>query len=179
MREALFSSLEHRLGGLADLRVLDLFAGSGALGLEALSRGAATVVLIERDRRSADAIRHNVEAVALPGAQVLVGDVLTLTAVPSARGAFDLVLMDPPYSLSDADVEAVLRALARHGWLVPGATVVVERAAGSAFAWPEGFGDPQDRDYGGTVLRQALWYGPERAEGGVSGFLRPDDERSP
>lgn len=96
VRESVFAALESAYGSLAGLRVLDLYAGSGAFGLEALSRGAAALTLIERDRRAAAVLRRNVEAVGLPGAAVIVRDV---TAVLRTRPAqpYDLVLADPPY----------------------------------------------------------------------------------
>src|SRR3954467_3661847 len=114
-REALFNSL----GSLLDVdgaRVLDLYAGSGALGLEALSRGAAEVVLVESGPRVLPVLRANVAAVDLPGARVVAGSVPTGVAGP-APAAFDLVLADPPYAVPAEEVLGVLRALAGRGWL--------------------------------------------------------------
>jgi 16S rRNA (guanine966-N2)-methyltransferase len=163
VREALFSAIESRVGPLGGLRVLDLYAGSGAVGLEALSRGASHVLLVERDRRALEVVRANVVAVGMPNAVVLGGDVSSLTSFPppsSAVAPYDVVFLDPPYELADDVVEPVLEGLARHGWLGAGALVVVERARrGSGLTWPEGYEPGRDRDYGDTRVRTALWYG--------------------
>lgn len=163
VREALFSAIESRLGALGGLRVVDLYAGSGAVGLEALSRGASHVLLVERDRRALDVVRSNVAAVGLPNAVVLGGDVGSLTGFappPTAVPPYDVAFLDPPYDLADDVVERVLTGLADHGWLADGSLVVVERARrGSGFAWPAGYTPLRDRDYGDTRVRTALWYG--------------------
>ncbi len=165
VREALFSSIESRLGALGGLRVLDLYAGSGAVGLEALSRGAAHVLLVEKDRAALEVVRANIAAVRLDGAVVVSGDVTSLTshAPPTQAAApYDVVVADPPYSLDDVVVEGVLQGLATHGWLDEGSLVVVERARprrGITFAWPDGYDPLRDRAYGDTVVRSALWYG--------------------
>lgn len=163
VREALFSAIESRLGALAGLRVLDLYAGSGAVGLEALSRGAGHVLLVERDRKALDVVRANVAVVRLPGAVVVGADVTTLTRAappPSAVAPYDVVFADPPYDTPGEAVEAVLAGLAEHGWLGDGALVVVERARrGGELTWPGGFQPLTDRSYGDTVVRTALWYG--------------------
>ncbi len=154
VREAMFSSLESELGGLDGIRVLDLFAGSGALGLEALSRGAEHADLVESDRRAADVIRANVRALGAPGAEVhrtsaeaFVGD---LPAEP-----YDLVLLDPPYPLGTDEVGVLLTVLVRTGGLVPGGVVVVERSTRTPFTWPEPLTALRDKAYGET----RLWYG--------------------
>jgi len=165
VREALFSSIESRLGALGGLRVLDLYAGSGAVGLEALSRGAAHVLLAEKDRAALEVVRANIAAVRMPGAEVVAGDVTSLTSLSppaSAQAPYDVVFADPPYDVDDAVVERVLLGLATHGWLDDGSLVVVERARprrGITFAWPEGYDPLRDRAYGDTVVRSALWYG--------------------
>jgi 16S rRNA (guanine966-N2)-methyltransferase len=155
----MFASLDHLLGGFRGARVLDLFAGSGALGLEAASRGASVVVLVERDRPSAAVARANAEVVGLPGVRV----------VPAAVGAhlagqpepFDLVLADPPYDMEAPDVEAFLAALTK-GWLAPEAVVMVERATrGGEFTWPPGLVALRQRAYGATTL----WYGQSASDG--------------
>ena len=125
VREALFSALAHD-PGLDGAAVLDLCAGSGALGLEALSRGAAHVLLVESDRRAAAVLRRNVAAVDLPGAQVRAAPAAAVLAGPADR-AFDLLLVDPPYATPDTEVAAWLTAALAHGWLAADATVVVER----------------------------------------------------
>lgn len=160
VREALFSALEHRADGVTGMRVLDLFAGSGALGLEALSRGAETVVLVERDRRACEVLRANVERVGLVGAQVICEDVTRMTRVVSTRGQFDLVFMDPPYEIADERVADVVAHLAEGEWLAEDAMVVVERSARSGpFPWPRGFSSAERRTYGDTAVMHALWYG--------------------
>jgi 16S rRNA (guanine966-N2)-methyltransferase len=117
VREALFSSVESAVGSLAGRRVLDLYAGSGALGLEAVSRGAAHALLVESDARAVRVIRVNVAAVGLPGAEIVQSAVERLVAdVPGEP--YDVVLADPPYALPGDVVTAVLAGLTR-GWLAP------------------------------------------------------------
>ena len=135
VREALFSALAHD-PGLSGAAVLDLCAGSGALGLEALSRGAAHVLFVESDRRAAAVLRRNVAAVDLPGAQVRAAPAAAVLAGPPDR-AYDLLLVDPPYATSDAEVAGWLVAAVANGWLADDATVVVERPTrGGPFPWP-------------------------------------------
>ncbi|MFC6237827.1 16S rRNA (guanine(966)-N(2))-methyltransferase RsmD [Longivirga aurantiaca] len=165
VREALMSALTHELGSLGGAAVADLYAGTGAVGLEALSRGAAHALLVDKERKAVETLRANVEAVGVPGAVVLADDVVRLTgSVPPAlaRAPYDLVFADPPYDVADDVVVQVLTGLASHGWLADGALVVVERARprrGATFAWPDGYEPGKDRTYGETVLRTALWYG--------------------
>jgi 16S rRNA (guanine966-N2)-methyltransferase len=155
-REALFSSLEATVGSLAGARVADLFAGSGAVGLEALSRGAAHCLLVEADPAALRALRRNVETVGLPGAVVTPGRVERVVAVPAPGPPYDVVFLDPPYDLADADVHAVVDALRGNRWLAPGAVVVVERATrGGTWTWPEGVEALRSRRYGEATL----WYG--------------------
>ena len=150
VREALFSALEHD-PGLHGVAVLDLCAGSGALGLEALSRGAVHALLVESDRRAAAVLRRNVDDLGLPGAEVRAAPAATVLGGPAAR-AYDVGIVDPPYDVPDTEVAGWLTAAAEHGWLVDGATVVVERRAGAAFPWPEGLSAVRDRRYGDTTL---------------------------
>ncbi|TCK25488.1 16S rRNA (guanine(966)-N(2))-methyltransferase RsmD [Pseudonocardia endophytica] len=153
VREALFSSLEHD-PGLDGAVVLDVCAGSGALGLEALSRGAADAVFVESDRRASGVLRRNVSGVGL-GGWVIVGAAGAVLARPSER-AFDVLLADPPYSVPDDEVAGWLASAMAGGWLAPGAAVVVERAKSTTpFPWPDGFEPDRDRRYGDTVLRTA------------------------
>jgi len=157
VREAVFSALAARTD-LEGARVLDLYAGSGALGLEALSRGAAEVVLVESDARAAAVARANVAAVGLPGASVRTARVSALLA----RGSdtpFDLVLADPPYAVPDAAVTEVLAALLEPGWLADGALVVLERSSrGPATRWPEGLDPVWERAYGEARCEVATCY---------------------
>ncbi len=155
VREALFSSLESTLGSLAGLRFLDLYAGSGAIGLEARSRGAGVVTLVEHDRRTAGLIRDNIRTLGFDGVEVLTSSVSRVLAHPP-RTPYDIVFLDPPYPVPVGDVEADLTALGDHGWLAVGALVVVERSSrGPGPTWPAGLTDGRERKYGETVL----WYG--------------------
>lgn len=155
VREALFSSIESWCGSLSGLRFLDLYAGSGAVGLEAWSRGAGVVTLVEQDRRASSLIRSNARAIGYPAADVVAATVsTTLRRNPAAP--YDVAFLDPPYPLTSEEVDTDLRSLDRHGWLVPGAMVIVERSIRSdAPAFPDGFTDHRERRYGET----ALWYG--------------------
>jgi 16S rRNA (guanine966-N2)-methyltransferase len=133
VRETLFSMLASRLGSFEDLRVADLFAGSGALGFESLSRGAASATFVERDSKAAAAIRRNAYTLgAAQRAQVIGGSAL---ALPRSE-PFDLVLADPPYAVGSGS--AVVAAVADAGWLAPGALRSVETARGAAVE-PGGF----------------------------------------
>lgn len=151
-REGLFNSLA-TLVDLEGAVVLDLYAGSGALGLEALSRGAAEVVFVESGPRALPVLRANLAAVGLPGGRVVVGSVPTVvTGPPLAR--FDVVLADPPYATPVTEVLGVLRALAEGGWLAPGAVVVVERSSREPpWEWPTPLVALRDRRYGEATLR--------------------------
>ncbi|MBU3749102.1 MAG: 16S rRNA (guanine(966)-N(2))-methyltransferase RsmD [Mycobacterium sp.] len=154
VREALFNMLAARrdFGGL---HVLDLYAGSGALGLEALSRGAATVLLVDCDRRAAAVIARNVAAVGLAGATVRRGDVAAVLAGGAPQPA-DLVLADPPYDMTAGQIDAVLAGLHRHGWVAAGSVVVVERPAPApGLNWPSGWTPWPVRRYGDTRLEVA------------------------
>jgi len=155
-REGLFASVLAIRGELDGARVLDLYAGSGAVGLEALSRGASDVLLVESDPRAARVIRGNIETVRLPGARLLADRVeRVLARGPGAGSPRDLVFADPPYAMPDDEVRRVLVALGA-GWLAPGALVVVERGTrGGPFTWPAGYTAGRSRGYGEATL----WYG--------------------
>jgi 16S rRNA (guanine966-N2)-methyltransferase len=155
-REALFSSIEALTGPLRGARVLDLYAGSGAVGLEALSRGAGHALLVESDPRAAAVVRANARTVGVPGAEVVVGRAERLVAASPPADPYDLVFLDPPYAVTDAEVTGVLTDLRGHGWLAGDALVVVERATrGAPFSWPDGFTAERSRRYGEATL----WYG--------------------
>src|SRR5271169_1730453 len=155
-REGLFATIASMTGPLAGARVLDLYAGSGAVGLEALSRGAGHVLLVEHGARAARVIRQNIEAIGLPGAAVIADRVERVLARGPAEGGYDVVFADPPYALADAAVTRVLALLAEQGWLAPGALVVVERATRSGPpGWPDGFAPDRARRYGEATF----WYG--------------------
>lgn len=158
-------------GGLGGLGVMDLYAGSGALGLEALSRGAGRVLLVESDARAAAVIRANVKAVGLPGASVAADRVERLLARPRGERCYDLVLADPPYAVTDEAVRGVLELLRDGGWLADGALVVVERATRSGpFDWPPGYDQGKSRRYGEATFWYG-WYG-SGAEAGQAGQPR-------
>jgi len=155
VREALFSAIESWCGSLRGLRFLDLYAGSGAVGLEAWSRGAGAVTLVEHDRRTSALVRSNADSLGFADADVRTAGVRAVLATPP-EAPYDLVFSDPPYPLDDAQVVADLEALVGHGWLAPDALVVVERGTrGPALAWPEGLVGDRSRRYGETTL----WYG--------------------
>lgn len=155
-REGLFSTLVSLRRSLYGARVLDLFAGSGAVGLEALSRGAAHALLVESDAGAAKAVRANIADLKLPGAELRIARAERVAAEEAPAEAYDIVFLDPPYQLPDADVAALLTGLAEGRWLAAEALVAVERATrGGAFAWPAGFEEIRSRRYGEATL----WYG--------------------
>jgi 16S rRNA (guanine966-N2)-methyltransferase len=169
-REGLFGTVVSEIGGLEGKRVLDLYAGSGAVGLEALSRGALEVLLVESDARAAAVIRANIAAVGLAGARVRHDKVERMLANPPGSAAlegrpgttgadgparYDLVFADPPYAVTAAAVTRVLTLLAA-GWLADDALVVIERATRSgAVDWPPAFLPGKSRRYGEATF----WYG--------------------
>jgi 16S rRNA (guanine966-N2)-methyltransferase len=156
-REGLFATIVSLTGSLDGARVLDLYAGSGAVGLEALSRGAGHVLLVESGARAARVIRDNIAAIGLPGAELVTDRVeRVLARGPEDRGRYDVVFADPPYALPGDEVSAVLSALVKQGWLAPGALVIVERATRSGpVSWPDGFEPDRARRYGEATF----WYG--------------------
>lgn len=157
VREALFSAVESWAGTWSDLRVLDLYAGSGAVGLEAASRGAAGVLLVEHDRRTAALVGRNARTLGLPGVEVVTASVRTALQRPGGE-PYDLVFSDPPYPLEAEEVDADLAALVEHGWLAEDCLVVVERSRRSPEPrWPDGFVDARRRKYGETTLWSAVW----------------------
>jgi 16S rRNA (guanine966-N2)-methyltransferase len=158
VREALFSSLESLYGGhLRKLRFADLYAGSGAIGLEALSRGAAHALFVESDPKAARIVRANIAALGASGQSELVtAKVTTAVAQPPAGGEFDVVVADPPYAVTEEELAAVLAGLTGQGWLARDATVVIERSRRSPEPpWVPGITGERSRRYGETTL----WYG--------------------
>lgn len=150
VREAVFGRLEH-LDALAGSHVLDLYAGSGALGLEAVSRGAASALLVESDRRAATIIEQNIRQLRLAGARVRGGTVESVVAAPVSPPA-DLVFADPPYAVGDVALAGVLAALVEHGSLALDAVLVIERSSRSAEpVWPAGVELIGPRRYGETT----------------------------
>ena len=158
VREALFSSLDSRID-LEGAAVLDLYAGSGALGLEALSRGAEHVLLVESDAKAAAVIKQNVAAVGLPGAVVRTAPVSVVVGGVAER-EFDIVLADPPYAVTEESVTAALTDLVAHGWVGEGSIVVVERSSRSPeTTWPDGLRAERVKRYGETRIEVATCYG--------------------
>lgn len=153
-RQAVFNILEHApwSAGLHDQRVIDLFSGSGALGLEALSRGAAMCLFVETDEAARGAIRQNVDAMSLFGVtRVHRRDATDLGLKPAGDGEpFDLAFLDPPYGKGMG--EKALAGLAAGGWLKPGAICVFERAAGEADSDLPGFERLDARTYGAAQV---------------------------
>ena len=152
VRESLFAALgDDRLAGAS---VLDLYAGSGALAIEALSRGATGALLVDQERSAGEALEHNLAATGFADrARVQRGDVERVLDQPVPPEApFDLVFLDPPYDMPAATLSAVLDRLHR-GWLHPGATVVVERGStGERPALPTPWAITWERSYGDTLL---------------------------
>jgi 16S rRNA (guanine966-N2)-methyltransferase len=185
-REGLFATVASIVGSLAGTRVLDLYAGSGAVGLEALSRGAEHVLLVEHGARAARVIKANVDAIGLPGATVIadrVERVLARGPAPAGDGPapagdgpapagdglgpapsqaspsgarYDVVFADPPYAMADAEVSRMLSLLTDRPWLAPGALVIVERATRSG---PLRWPDGFVPDRARKYGEATLWYG--------------------
>ncbi len=156
-REGMFATVLAVLGGLDGAAVLDLYAGSGAVGLEALSRGASDVLLVEAESRAARVIRQNIALVGLPGVQLITDKVdRVLARGPGDAPPRDFVFADPPYAVGDDELARMLTALVRHGWLARGALLAVERSTRSGPpAWPVGYETDRSRRYGDATL----WYG--------------------
>ncbi len=151
VREALANALV-AAGGLDGARVLDLYAGSGALGLELLSRGADSLVLVEVERSALASLRANVAALQAPNVQVVAGDVRVFASTPTVR-PFDFVVADPPYDVPTADLTEVFDALYAAGQLNPGADLIVERSRRSGeMAWPDPLVAVRTKKYGDTRL---------------------------
>jgi 16S rRNA (guanine966-N2)-methyltransferase len=154
-REALFNTLRAELD-LEGARVLDLYAGSGAVGLEALSRGAGAAVFVESDRRAAALLQENVKTLGLAGATVHRCSAETFLSAVGAAEPFDLVFADPPYSVPSRTIGCLLTMLAADRWLVAHGVVVIERSWREAEPpWPGEIKAIKQRRYG----EGCLWYG--------------------
>ncbi|SER54308.1 16S rRNA (guanine966-N2)-methyltransferase [Lentzea xinjiangensis] len=159
VREALFSSLESVLD-LDGARVLDLYAGSGALGFEALSRGAAHATFVESDRRAAEVLKSNARDLPFPG--VLVVNRSAEAYAATEGEPFDVVFADPPYAVGDDEIAGVLAGLVGAARLTADAVLIVERASRSAEpVWPEGVEPLRAKRYGDT----AVYWGQVRSDG--------------
>lgn len=167
VREAVFSRLEH-LDVLAGARVLDLYAGSGALGLEAASRGATDVVFVESHRAALDVLRANTEELAGAGLRARLdirGDAVQRVLLAGGSGDVTLALLDPPYDITEDQLGDVLALLVAHEWLAPDAVVVVERSSRSPEPrWPSGLVPIGQRAYGETTV----WFAEPPEPGDVA-----------
>lgn len=155
VREALFSALCSLLGpDLGEASVLDPFAGSGALGLEALSRGASSATFVDNDRRALTALKANVaELGAGARSTILAGEALAVARRQSLPGApFSLLLLDPPYRIDATEVARLLETLSKSGLVAEGALVTWEHAAGESMPWPDGFKQRSRKKYGSTEI---------------------------
>ncbi|GIE84078.1 16S rRNA (guanine(966)-N(2))-methyltransferase RsmD [Actinoplanes regularis] len=156
VREAFFSALDS-MTDLSGARFADLYAGSGAVGLEALSRGADHTLLVESDARAAKVVRDNVVALKVGAAARLVtGKVLQVLATPPGGEPYDVVFADPPYAVGNDEMDTLQRELLTNGWLAPEAVVVFERSTRTEpLSWVDGLVGDRTRRYGETTL----WYG--------------------
>jgi 16S rRNA (guanine966-N2)-methyltransferase len=157
VREALFNILEHGIAdfALSGARVIDLFAGTGALGLEALSRGAAFCLFVEDSAEARALIRANIETLALTGATRIFRRSATDLGPAGSMAPFNLAMLDPPYG--EELGEQALASLASGGWLAPGAVVVLEERAGTDITWPDQFTEIDRRRYGDTAIMIARY----------------------
>src|SRR6476659_7450458 len=165
-REAMFNILAHGIPGfdLAGARVLDLFAGTGALGLEALSRGAAFCLFVEEEAEARALIRRNVEALGLTGVTKIFRRDATDLGPAGRNGGFALMFLDPPYGQGLA--ERALASAAAGGWLAPGAIAVIEERKGTAVSLPAGFVQLDRRAWGDTEVLFARYAGVQARVGG-------------
>ncbi len=170
-REGLFGTLESLHGHLYGSRFLDLYAGTGAVGLEALSRGSATVTLVESGEKALAALRANIDVVALPGTEVVAGAAeVFVEAGPGIRAPYDIVYADPPYALEAPALVAVLEGLLTDGWLAPTAVIAVERSSkGAPPQWPAGLHGLRERRYGEAMIYYATVGATAEATAGTTG----------
>lgn len=163
VREAVFNVLEHGIAGFsfAGTRVLDLFAGTGALGLEAVSRGATFCLFVEEDAAARGLIRRNIETLGLTGKTKVFRRDATNLGPAGNRGGFDLVFLDPPYEQGLA--QRALTSAARGGWLAAGAIAVIEDSRRATMALPQGFEALEQRTWGDTQVLLARFNRVEEA----------------
>lgn len=179
VREALFSALEAQLGSLVGLRFLDLYAGSGAVGLEAVSRGAGVLTSVESDRRTAKLVQDNAGALGFRQVEVVAQPVARVLGI-APRAPYDVVFLDPPYALDNGTVQEALLLLVRHGWLEPGTVLVLERSTRTPEPlWPPGLVCEREKAYGETVLWYVRADPAERTETDDAGRPMQDDPGGP
>ena len=158
VREAIFSTLQSRFDAVTDAIVLDLFAGSGALGIEALSRGAAMVTFIESSRTARDVLSRNIDDLGLRACvQVEAKDAFTTPVTLGSTSRFTLLFLDPPYRIEPVRIRELLEELACRGILEEGAVVVYEHSTAAKIVWPSGFEESGQRVYGDTTISYARW----------------------
>lgn len=169
VRESMFASVESKLSAQgrqwSEMSVCDLWAGSGAVALEAWSRGSVRVLAIDKSKPAVGVIAGNIEGVGAVGVSVLRANVASVVMSPPPVGPFDLVFADPPYEVAESSVAADLASARESGWFAADAWVVVERAVRSGSPFPEFVTEVEQRTYGDT----ALWYGRVPEEQGVAG----------
>ena len=161
VREAIFSSIAHQLDSFDGINVLDVYAGSGALGFESLSRGGTRATFIDSDAKACACIEHNAKQLGTT-VSILQRDAMA-TVANTADVAYDLVFIDPPYAVTDDEVATLVANLASNGWLSKDALIVVERSRNSNFQWPHSVTALSNKSYGDT----SIWYGlhtPDRVE---------------
>lgn len=165
VRAAIFDALRGHID-LAGARVLDLYAGSGALGVEAISRGAETAVLVEHAPIAVRALRANIASLGLDErVRIQAGKVRQVLAGPAPARPYDLVLADPPYDIGGEEVEDVLAKLVAGGWLAEEGVLVLERASrAAATPWPPGLEPVKNYSYGDTRVEFAV---PEMLSSGL------------
>jgi 16S rRNA (guanine966-N2)-methyltransferase len=156
-REGLFSSLESSFGTLEGLNFLDLFSGSGAVGVEALSRGANLVHSVEKDDDASEVAAKNFNLIKNAGGKHHLFRMSAITFVQSSRGlAYDIIFMDPPYEISNHTIEEILQSILAHKLLTPIGMVAIERRSkGDPFTWPEPLTSEKVRSYG----QGSIFYG--------------------
>lgn len=161
VREAIFSSIYSLFGDLDGITVLDLYAGSGALGIEALSRGAARCIFVESEARAAQAIASNLAALGVGRAEATLMRANVSQGLPERLGSVgaSLLLADPPYRIDPLEFSQVLQALVGGGVLAGDALVVYEHASTAEALWPDGFSAVAERPYGDTVVSFAAYEG--------------------
>ena len=156
VREAVFSTLDSRFHAICDASVLDLYAGSGALALEALSRGAACATLVEHARPALEALHRNTATLGAVNVRVHPGDAARFVA-PAGTDAFTLLFIDPPYKIAPEDVSDILSRLRDAEQVASGAVVVYEHHSGTLPVWPVGFTLVTSRRYGTTSVSYAIF----------------------
>jgi 16S rRNA (guanine966-N2)-methyltransferase len=162
VREAVFNILEHGIAGFSftGIRVLDLFAGTGALGLEALSHGAVFCLFVEESAAARGLIRRNIETLGLTGTTKVFRRDATNLGPAGNRGGFGLVFLDPPYEQGLA--QRALVSAAEGGWLAAGAVAVIEDSRRAAMVLPQGFAALEQRTWGDTQVHFARFTAAER-----------------